>query len=72
MRTNRRPGPVNADWGDKVGICKLRHRAEPVNTNLVPGPVSTNWGPGPGAGKYKHPILYKFYINNKKIFLERL
>ena len=21
---NRRPGPLNTDWGDKVGICKPR------------------------------------------------
>ena len=21
---NRRPGPVNTDWRDKVGICKTR------------------------------------------------
>ena len=34
MCTNRRPGPVNTNWGDKVGICKLRPQAKPVNTNL--------------------------------------
>ena len=25
---NRRPGAVNADWGDKVGICKPRLRTD--------------------------------------------
>ena len=24
MRTNRSPGPVNTNWGDKVDISKLR------------------------------------------------
>ena len=24
MRRNRRPGPVNTNWGDKVGIYKLQ------------------------------------------------
>ena len=32
--TNQRPGPVNTNWGDKVGVCKLKPRAEPPNTNL--------------------------------------
>ena len=64
MHTNRRSGPVNTNWGDMVGICKLRPWAElentnlgvntrwgpgPVNTNWGPGLVSANWGPGPGA-----------------------
>ena len=44
---NRRPGPTNTNWGDKVGICKPRLRPGPVNKNLGPGPVNTNWGPGP-------------------------
>ena len=47
MCANRRPGPVNTNWGDKVGICKLKPRAEQVNTNWEAGPVNTNWGPGP-------------------------
>ena len=60
MLTNRRKGPVNTYWGDKVGICKLRPGwaskykfgvntnwgSEPVNTNWGPGPVNTNWGLG--------------------------
>ena len=67
MRTNRRPGPVNANRGDKVGICELRPRTDPVNTNfgvntrcgpgpvntnLVPGPVNTRWGQEPGNTKW--------------------
>ena len=52
MRTNHRLGPVNTNWGDKVGNSR---RVEQVNTNLVSGPVNTNWGPGSGAGKYKYP-----------------
>ena len=48
MRTNRRPGPVNTNWGDKVGICKLKPWAEPVNTNL-----GVNTRLGARAGKYK-------------------
>ena len=47
MRTNRRPGSVNTNWGNKVSICKFRHRAEPLNTNWGRGPLNTNWGPGP-------------------------
>ena len=60
VRTNHRPGPVNTNWGDQVGICKLRPGwaskykfgvntnwgSEPVNTNWRPGPVNTNLGPG--------------------------
>ena len=57
---NRRPGPVNTNWGDKVGICKPRLRTDqgrwikigesvPLNTNWGPEPVNTNWRPGPGA-----------------------
>ena len=47
VNTNRRAGPVNADWGDKVGICKLMPRTEPVNVNLGPGSVKTNCEPSP-------------------------
>ena len=65
MRTNRKPGPVNTNWGDKFGICKLRPRGEPVNTNLSKHKVGARAGKskfcvtagkhkvGARAGKYK-------------------
>ena len=51
MRTNLRPEPVNTNWGDKVGICKLRPGSAGkykfgVNTNWGSKPVNINWGPG--------------------------
>ena len=49
MRTNCSPRPVNTNWGDKVGIWKLRPRAEQVNANWAPGLVNTNWGTESGA-----------------------
>ena len=64
--TNRKPRPVNTNWGNKVGICKLRLRTgnrnsrpgpvnknldpRPVNTNSEPGSVNTNWWLGLGTG----------------------
>ena len=56
VNKNRRPGPVNTTWRDKVGIHKPRLRTDKnllpgsVNTNWGPGPVNINWGPGPGSG----------------------
>ena len=68
--TNRRPGPVNINLGDKVDIFKLRRwtsnkncRLGPVNTNIRTKAGKVNLGSGgqgQGRGRSKGPETGKY------------